>query len=135
EWRAQVVGDAGQELVLLAFEVALGGDVMQGQDGAQALTVLGDHRRGADLDGDLVPVRPDDAELDVEDRLAGCQCPQERPHAWRRAVMSRITLITSSPPADGTGLRLISTGKTWPSLRRARRSRPLPIGRVRGRVR
>ncbi|OGO53142.1 MAG: hypothetical protein A2V84_14475 [Chloroflexi bacterium RBG_16_70_13] len=72
--------------------------------------------------------------------------PASRPidsslRAWRswcsidlRAVMSTTVAKTWRPAAVSTGERLISTGNSTPSLRRPARSRPMPIGRAKGRA-
>src|SRR5213593_1050889 len=49
-----------------------------------------------------------------------------------RSVMSRMELLTSVPSSVSSGLRLISTGNSVPSLRRPKSSRPAPIGRTFG---
>jgi hypothetical protein len=54
----------------------------------------------------------------------------KRSSATRRAVTSRTVAMTWKPSSEWMGLRLISTGKTVPSLRRACNSRPEPMGRV-----
>jgi len=51
-----------------------------------------------------------------------------------RSVTSLIAAITSRPSWVSTGFRLISTESSLPSLRRARRSTPLPITRATGRA-
>ena len=52
--------------------------------------------------------------------------------AARRAVISRIALETSTPSSVSSGLRLISTGNSVPSLRSACSSIPAPIDRALG---
>ena len=48
------------------------------------------------------------------------------------AVLSRMMLMTTVPVSVFSGLRLISTGNSLPSLRRPESSLPTPMGRVRG---
>ena len=57
-----------------------------------------------------------------------CSCVSTR----LRSVMSVMNAMATPPSADFTWLRLISTGNSVPSLRRPERSRPIPIGRMRG---
>src|SRR5439155_214032 len=45
-----------------------------------------------------------------------------------RSVASRIAAVTSSPSSVWSGLRLISTGNSLPSLRRPYSERPAPMG-------
>ena len=49
-----------------------------------------------------------------------------------RSVASRMAAIVKAPSSVRSGLRLISAGNSDPSRRRAHRSSPWPIGRVRG---
>ena len=49
-----------------------------------------------------------------------------------RSLMSRIALETSTPSSVSSGLRLISTGNSLPSLCKPYSSSPAPIGRTRG---
>ena len=49
-----------------------------------------------------------------------------------RSVTSRMELLTRTPSSVSSGLRLISTGNSLPSLRRPYRSMPPPMGRTRG---
>jgi hypothetical protein len=47
-------------------------------------------------------------------------------------ILSRMALVTSVPSSVCNGLRLISTGTSWPSLCNPNSSRPAPMDRTRG---
>ena len=59
-----------------------------------------------------------------------------RSAAWRRScvrsLVSRMALVTRTPSSVSSGLKLISTGNSVPSLRRPKSSRPEPMPRTRG---
>ena len=70
--------------------------------------------------------------------IASSRDPRSRQQAkpqivvFARSVTSRIALDTISPSSVSSGLRLISTGNSLPSLRKPKSSRPDPIDRAFG---
>ena len=63
---------------------------------------------------------------------AASRNPRNLASTFFRAVVSRMMLMTKVPVSVFSGLRLISTVNSLPSLRRPDSSLPSPMGRVRG---
>ena len=63
---------------------------------------------------------------------AASRKPRNLASTFFRAVVSRMMLMTRVPVSVFSGLRLISTGNSLPSLRRPESSLPSPMGRVWG---
>ena len=68
--------------------------------------------------------------------FAYCSCAvRNRSSASFRSVVSRTIAVAWKPSSEDPGLKLISTGKRDPSLRRPWSAKPVPIVRVDGWVR